>query len=396
LAGAGFETGATERALKRLTCDAFGIPLREICIFLSPRLTSFWLSTPDSPFGLETFLTAVQAASPFLKVVSIDCGRNSEKVRTAVSSLICGLPCLEVVSCSTIALNYKALVALASLPKLWRLHVVLPGGPPAMDNCRPLPFSSLQDFKARAATIADADEFLRLVSGSTSLYSLSVEVLATTAPRELHSFLTTVHRSSSRDTLTKISLHDISQVALDAPVSHSLDVHTILPLLQCPNLQDILFGMRYGQDAIDNSLMMDMAMAWPHLRSIHFSSFHRAGRWHSKVNLDGLVHLAQGCRALERMSLGFDLSLPVISTHPGVRNESLTYLCVDRSPITDPLAVATFLSDVFPKLELRHGWRSSGWGDDNPEVIEMCKRWEEVNRLLEIGKQERSQAPKQR
>ena len=179
--------------LNKLTCDAFGIPLREICMFLGPQLTSVFLSIHNSPVGLKTFLTAVQATSPFLKVVSINGNRNSEEVRTAVSSLICGLPCLEVVWCSTIALNYKALVVLASLPKLWRLRVFLLGGPAAMDNCHPLPFSSLQDFDASAATIADPDEFLRLVSGSPSLYSLSVDVLATTAPQELHSFLTTVH-----------------------------------------------------------------------------------------------------------------------------------------------------------------------------------------------------------
>ena len=377
--------------LKKLTCDVLGIPLREMRIFLSPRLTSLFLSISNSTVGLETFLTAVQAASPFLRVVSINGNRYSEKVRTAVSSLICGLPCLEVVLCSTIALNYKALVALSSLPKLWRLHMFLPGGPVAMDNCRPLPFSSLQDFDVSAATIADVDKFLRLVSGSPSLYSLSVDVLATTTPQELHSFLTTVHRSSSRETLTKISLQDISELVLVAPPSHSLDAHTISPLLQCPNLQTILFGMRYRQEAINNSLMMDMAMAWPRLRSIHFFSLHSAGRWHSKVNLDGLVHLAQSCPALKSVSLGFDLSLPMAPTHPGVRNESLTYLYVDSSPITDPLAVATFFSDVFPKLELHHGWHSSGWGEDSPEFIEMCKRWGEVDRLLEIRKQERSQ-----
>jgi hypothetical protein len=154
--------------------------------------------------------------------------------------------------------------------------------------------------------------------------------------------------------------------------------------------------IRYGQEAIDNSLMMNMALAWPHLRTIHFMSFHRGSRWPSKVNLEGLVHLAQGCRALESMSLRFDLSFPMTSIRPhnGIRNESLTTLSVDRSPITDPLAVVTHLFDVFPNLTLYHAWyldSASNLDEGDPEFIEMCKRWGEVDRLLEIRKQERSQ-----
>jgi hypothetical protein len=385
--------------IKRLTCDSFKVSLQEICMFLSPRLTRLYLTIPDSAVGLKNFFTAVQTTCPFLKVISINGDRNSEELGTAVSSLVYSLSCLEVVWCSNIALNCKALVVLASLPKLWKFHVFLLGGPVLRtfrDDCHPLPFSTLQDFDASVATIGDADEFLQLISSSSSLYSLSVDVVVIPAPRELYSFLTTVHRSSSRDTLTAISLHDMAQVDLDAPLSHSLDAHTISPLLQCPNLQHISFGIRYGQEAINNSLMMDMALAWPRLRTIHFLSFYRGSRWPSKVNLEGLVHLTQGCRALESMSLRFDLSSTMTSIHPhnGIRNESLTYLSVDRSPITDPLAVVTHLFDVFPNLTLYHAWHSasaSNLDEGDPEFIEMCKRWAEVDRLLEIRKQERSQ-----
>ncbi|KIM88005.1 hypothetical protein PILCRDRAFT_268292 [Piloderma croceum F 1598] len=114
--------------LKRSTCDVFLVSLQEIYMFLSPRLTSLYLTIPDSTVGLKNFLTAVQTTCPFLKVTSINGDRNSE-VGTAVSGLVCGLSCLEVVWYSNIALNGKALVVLASLPRLWKLHVSLPGGP---------------------------------------------------------------------------------------------------------------------------------------------------------------------------------------------------------------------------------------------------------------------------
>jgi hypothetical protein len=202
-------------------------------MFLSPRLTSLYLTIPDSAVGLKNFFTAVQTTCPFLKVVSINGDRNFEELGTAVSSLVYGLSCLEVVWCSSIALNCKALVVLASLQKLWKFHVFLLGGPVLRtfrDDCHLLPFSTLQDFHASAATIGDADEFLQLISSSSSLCSLSVDVFVIPAPQELFSFLTTVHRvtSSSRDTLTTALLHGMAQVALDAPPSHSLDAHTRL------------------------------------------------------------------------------------------------------------------------------------------------------------------------
>jgi hypothetical protein len=179
-------------------------------MFLSLRLTRLYLTIPDSAVGLKNFFTAIKTTCPFLKVVSINGDKNSEELRTAVSSLVYGLSCLEVVWCSSFALNCEALKSFA--PSSQRCTEVVP-----------------------------------------------------------------------HDTWTTILLHGMAQVALDAPLSHSLDTYTISPLLQCPNLQYISFGICYGQEAINNSLMMDMA---PCLRTIHFYSFHRASRWHSKVNLE--------------------------------------------------------------------------------------------------------------
>jgi hypothetical protein len=167
-------------------------------------------------------------------------------------------------------------------------------------------------------------------------------------------------------------------------------------------LEDVSFSIRYGLEAIDNSLMKDMALAWPRLRTLRLMSFYNASRWHSNVNLEGLIQLAQHCRVLESVSHEFDVSLPTTWIHPGngIRNESSTFLHVGRSRITDPVAVVAVLSDVFPNLRLSHRWhpREAPTWDvtedvNDPVFIEMSKRWEQVDKLLEIRQQERLSAP---
>ena len=249
--------------------------------------------------------------------------------------------------------------------------------------------------------IADAGEYLQLISNSSSLEFLSIVVSAIPQPQELYSFLTTVHQSCFRDILTTVLLMtDYAAVALDAPPPYSpRSAHSFTSPLLCSNLEHISLYIRYGQEAIDNSLMKDMALRWPRLRSISLSSTYRDSRWHLSANLEGLVYLAQHCRMLELVNCQFDVSLPTTSVDPasGIRNESLTGLYVHRSRIIDPVAVATLLSDVFPNLRLDHDWHfREGLGrydsdddeEDDPEFIEMCKRWKAVDQMLEMRKQE--------
>jgi hypothetical protein len=279
--------------------------------------------------------------------------------------------------------------------------VFLPTGPASWalaDGFPSLPFPALEDFHAFLASTADAREFLQFISSSSNVESLSIDVSIIPPPQELYTFLTTVRQSSFRDKLTTVLLQESEAADEDVP-SHSLDAHTLSPLFQCHNLEVIWVSIRYGQEGIDNSLMKDMALAWPRLRKISLFSFYHTSRWQSNVNLEGLIHLAQYCPALESVSHEFDVSLPTTWDHPGngIRNESLTYLNVDRSRITDPLAVAALLSDVFPNLKLKHRWHFSGApgsdGDD-PAFVEMCKCWEQVDKHLEIRKQEGSTASK--
>jgi hypothetical protein len=78
------------------------------------------------------------------------------------------------------------------------------------------------------------------------------------------------------------------------------------------------------------------------------------------VDLEGLLHLAQYCHALESATHRFNLSLPahIIQERPGrgVYNKSMAHLCVGRSPVTNPHAVAAFLLKIFSSPQLSDSW----------------------------------------
>jgi hypothetical protein len=173
-------------------------------------------------------------------------------------------------------------------------------------------------------------------------------------------------------------------------------------------MEHIRIHISYGHAAIDNSLLKEIALAWPCLRYISLYPRYDARLWHSKANLQGLSYLAQHCHSLQSVSLQFDVSLPATVMYPdkGIRCESLTQLYVFHSHVSGPLAVATFLAGVFPNLKLHHyfirtrtpGPRTIGDFDDlsdgekSSEYIEMAARWKDVVQMLEARRQELSQS----
>jgi hypothetical protein len=377
--------------LRELVCEEYldQIPTRTACMFLGPRLKKLAFSIPYPTISLEAFLAAVKSSCPSLEILCVEDKHHSEEVGGAVSNLVSGLSCLRDLLISDVVLNCKAFVHLASLPSLQELYVSLPALRTSHEIFPVVPFPALKHFHAHAASIADVE---KCVLSSLNLESISIDVSITPPSHELHTFFTTVHQSCSRDTLTSVTLQD--SAARDASVTspQCLEAHTLMPLLQCPNLEVVSISIRYTQEAVDNALIKDIALAWPRLRQFTLDS---RMDWRSSVNLEGLLHLAQHCRALISVNLQFDVSLPINRTDSErlsseICNDSVVYLFVRLSPIVDPPAVASFLSNVYPNLRLRHSWYSNrtfgpDWSVyDGPEFTEMSKRWEELDRLLTI------------
>jgi hypothetical protein len=276
-----------------------------------------------------------------------------------------------------------------------------------------LPFLAMRHLHLSVALIADAGQFLQATLSSFGLETLSITFDGIVPnPEQLHAVLTMIEQSSFCDTLTTFALRDRVHLDEETAPLHSLDAHTLSPLLQCRNLEHITFNISYGYAAIDNSLLEGMASAWPCLRYLDLHSYYHVRLWHSKANFQGLIYLAQHCHELQSVSLQFDLSLPPTAMDPDqrIRCETLTQLSVSHSHVSDPLGVATFLAGVFPNLRLHHnyfirtttprpGTISLDFEDalreyeQSPEFIEMAKRWKDVDQMLTARRLELSQPP---
>ena len=384
-----------------------GVSLCDICLFLGPRLKTLRLTIPTSLDALGTFAKALKARCPGLEHLYISSYDLSEQVTGVVSDLICSLSSLRTISCTDVPCDSQTIKYLSSLPFLQSLDVRLPQrlaqGDFAFSNIRPFP--AMRHLHVSVGSIADAALFMIVTSRFLALESISIHFdRIVITPQQLYAIFTIMQRSSFCGTLTTFALRDQVELNGDSPPLHSLDAHTLSPLLQCRNLEDITINISYGHAAIDNSLLKEMASAWPRLRSITLHPYYRARIWHSKANLRGLIHLAQQCRSLQSVDLQFDVSLPSTTMYPdkGFRCESLTRLYVSQSHISDPVAVATFLGDAFPNLRLDHSYfiRTETLPgmpylkeERSPEFIEMAKRWKDVIEMLEARRQELSQSP---
>jgi hypothetical protein len=399
--------------------DFGGISLRDACIFLGPRLKMLDFTIPRSLVGLRTFAKALKARCPAIEYLRISSCQSSDRVNRVVSDLVCSLSSLRTVRCGDITCHSQALECLSSCPSLQDLVVHLPdelAQQRLLDvSSKILPFLAIRSLDITVASTASVVEFFQVTSGSSDLESLSItidSILPTAA--QLHAALTVMQQSGICDTLTTFLLGDRVMSAEDSIPLHVLDAQTLLPLLQCRNLEDINIHISYGHAAIDNSLLKEMALAWPCLRYLFLFSCHYGHLWHAKADLRGLICLAQNCHSLESVGLQFDVSLPpgptAIYPDKAIRCEWLTKLDVARSQVTNPLAVATFLTDVFPNLTIidhEYYIRSTPPGtsirsdfedeldeeERSPEYIEMAKRWKDVVQILNARRQELSQSP---
>jgi hypothetical protein len=106
----------------------------------------------------------------------------------------------------------------------------------------------------------------------------------------------------------------------------------------------------------DDALIQDMANAFPRLRILDLGTTYGSGG-RTNVTLAGLVRLVQHCPALQSLGIVIDTSntdlLPVsdIKAWEGVSNLKVETMHVGDSRISDPAAVASFLSNIFPNLD---------------------------------------------
>ncbi|KAF7373250.1 F-box domain-containing protein [Mycena sanguinolenta] len=218
--------------------------------------------------------------------------------------------------------DQRALEHLSQLPVLrsLRLETLVDMGP--LDS-RTYPFSSLRDLHLGNTPIGFVIEFLDLLSNCSliSFHTLHVDV---PERQEIETPVTS--------TLANYVVHGLSLAALFC----------------FANLTDIILRPPVGFD-IDDAMAWDIARAWPRVKSLFLlpaTDLHHP----SSMSLRGFSAFAKHCPALSSFGVTFDASTVPPLDDTIVSQSSLVALDVDISPISDPDAVASFMSALFPNL----------------------------------------------
>ena len=156
-----------------------------------------------------------------------------------------------------------------------------------------------------------------------------------------------------------------------------LNPNSICRLLTFPNIEKLAILTPISYEDVDNTLIGEIASASPRLTSLEFPFFKFATLTsEAKVTLCGLRPLADHCPNLETLAIGLDPAVP--DTHVRLRPDgtfydtSLAFLSVGHSQIEDPVAVASFLADLFPNLS-----RVETWDDEMLSAGEIEDKWDE-------------------
>ncbi|KAJ6517342.1 hypothetical protein C8R47DRAFT_1000332 [Mycena vitilis] len=171
----------------------------------------------------------------------------------------------------------------------------------------------------------------------------------------------------TRDTVARYS-HIPPVFALAYPLAFP-------PVLHFHHLTTVTLRNDYAF-ALDDSVVSEIARAWPHLQSLDLNSgLAPAGSEPPRVTLAALCIFAEHCPALE--SLGINISALIIPPMDEFvfRRSGLKTLSVSYAPIDDSPAVADFIFAVFPNVaaiysdlptsldpgegwEIQHRWRA--------------------------------------
>jgi len=375
-----------------------GYSLWDAFLFLGPTLTNIHVLLRNDSLSLEgqCLLAALRAKVPLLKGLSIESDSPTHDKELFMSDIICSLSQLCRVSCPHFVLAPCAVIHLASLPGLQKLHLQLKG---ILEHIPQTSFPALQE----VSTIVDdlstgGNHFLALFSKSLALTDVRISTNKIPSSEQFHHFSSMIAKHCSPHNLTAIMVN-LTWELEDLVPNYALEVHALEPLFACSNLESLKIRTPFTYRRIDNALLAKVASVWLQLQELDFvvdyCSFH-----HASADLVGLVHLSK-CSCLHSVSLAFDVSLShtmLSMDRPGngICHETLTTLCVGYSPITNPRAVASVLLDVFPNISSIDMWE--GYGNEDQEHVDMCSSWVKMKELyasfVGIRKQERLWAAK--
>lgn len=359
--------------------------LWDIYSSLSSKLERFQLSI-EEPFGLATMtiLSALGIKSPRIQCFIIEDGLFcADELAPHISTSICGLLHLHTFDCSHVPLTQAAIFHLASLPNLRDANIHVPDRQTDIKPSFNIPFPALQFLALNSDSIISSIEFVKNFIQSASLESFTIYVEDPPSSAQLGQMFSTLLAHTSPECLTSFDAYHADYISLDDGASPLLRAHDFDALMKFKSLESITIETDCSTEDLDDSLLETMANSWPNLVHLALTNC-----WSknppSQCTLRGILHLVRSCPNLLSLAIAFQASTETSwNGRPGggVVNEHMKELVVGRSPMTDPHALASFLSDVFPNLISIIAW--DNYNPDVPIEVRNWNLWQETVQLVQ-------------
>ncbi|KAJ7676515.1 hypothetical protein DFH06DRAFT_609599 [Mycena polygramma] len=360
--------------------------LRHIRILLTSGLSSISLGCSISIINCS-IISMLGSGCPQLNDVTISFEDGDEE--QAVSDFLSSLQQLESVDVPFVDL--PTLHRIAQLPTLSYLRLfTLPDLSPAPSIPQPC-FVGLRNLALESVSPSDLISFFEKAV-HIQLLTVNVTLADFFSSKEMARFCTALTSSCAHDTLETIIIAADSYSggrmdrisgadAVDFAINDRL-----LRILACfVNVTVVSIRSRVQFDVCDSTLHT-LARAWPRLTTFELAVYGPSPYSHSppplstRATVESLYSFAKYCPNLRELNFTLDatVSIPqnIATLVPSVAQHSLTELHVYQSPISNPIAVARLLSDIFPALRrIIHPMYYPGWSASH-------KDWMTVEALL--------------
>jgi hypothetical protein len=319
-----------------------------VSLFLGPGILIIHLSLKNSGVIGPSLLPTLNSRLPALRRLKLDYEEPTKAIAESLSVAMCGWTQLRVLE--TGELSKDALINLGGLPCLSRLLCTLARdtilAPITLSNSSWFPVLSRLSIRPKDLTSCS---FLVETLSSVPIGTIIVTYAGVHDPLGSRRLLDAMNKCNP-STLASIELKH-TFVSPSAHTPNILAIENIRPLFVFSALYsvDLIF---WDEVDIDDAGMEELAKAWPQLSSFSMKIYHTIDR-KPRVTLAGLIPLVKHCRDLLEIVITVNAcEVDVSESRPGkgAVNTEIDTLCVGDSPIEDPVAVAAFLSDIFPAV----------------------------------------------
>ncbi|KAF7356492.1 hypothetical protein MVEN_00982300 [Mycena venus] len=344
--------------LKRISWQYQGndILFPYIRLFLGPKVVDATILLPNSGSHTSS-LSGLALRFRDLKQLSLYTisPRHDSMLFSAVSKIALRLERIEAVIFDQ--LDRAAIEHLSQLPYLrfLNLNTIFGHSAHLCAETGHHPFPALRDLYFCDTTIDIATEFLDFLS-DCCLQTLYVATAVSATKFQTGQMYIALARRLSHTALRtlRVELPHNYQLpgALEGGITNYVIDGRVLSALFCfSNLTELTLRPPAGFD-IDDAVAWDMARAWPKLKSLHLEASHV--HHPPSMSLHALRAFAKHCDDLADLTITIDAStVAPVDNSPEMRisQSTLTSFNVNKSPITDPLIVAPFISSLFPNLQ---------------------------------------------